>query len=167
MSTAPSGRRGVARQHPPSALVRATAWNGGSTSRELVPGDVVTLGIGNVVPADIRLLEATRFECDEAVLTGESMPADNRPVPAPGDESDPVPSTCAFMGTIVHQGSARGVVVATGSATAFGRIAVGLGAPPAYTAFQVGLNEFSRLLVGSQASSPSRSSSSTSPCRGR
>ena len=51
------------------------------------------------------------------------------------------------MGTIVHQGSARGVVVSTGSATAFGRIAVGLGAPPAYTAFQVGLNEFSRLLV--------------------
>ena len=115
--------------------------------RELVPGDIVTLGIGNVVPADIRLLEATRFECDEAVLTGESMPAAKSADAAPGDESDPVPSTCAFMGTIVHQGSARGVVVSTGSATAFGRIAVGLGSPPAYTAFQVGLNEFSRLLV--------------------
>ena len=115
--------------------------------RELVPGDIVTLGIGNVVPADIRLLEATRFECDEAVLTGESMPAAKSAHAAPGDESDPVPSTCAFMGTIVHQGSARGVVVSTGSATAFGRIAVGLGSPPAYTAFQIGLNEFSRLLV--------------------
>ena len=115
--------------------------------RELVPGDIVTLGIGNVVPADIRLLEATRFECDEAVLTGESMPAAKSADAAPGDESDPVPSTCAFMGTIVHQGSARGVVISTGSATAFGRIAVGLGSPPAYTAFQVGLNEFSRLLV--------------------
>src|SRR5207342_3647894 len=56
-------------------------------------------------------------------------------------------SACAFMGTIVHQGSAQGVVVSTGSATAFGRIAVGLGTPPAYTAFQVGLKEFSRLLV--------------------
>ena len=112
--------------------------------RELVPGDIVTLGIGNVVPADIRLLEATRFECDEAVLTGESMPAAKSAHAAPGDESDPVPSTCAFMGTIVHQGSARGVVVSTGSATAFGRIAVGLGSPPAYTAFQIGLNEFSR-----------------------
>jgi Mg2+-importing ATPase len=115
--------------------------------RELVPGDIVTLGIGTVVPADIRLLEATRFECDEAVLTGESMPAAKSAHPTPGDESDPVPSTCAFMGTIVHQGSARGVVVATGSVTAFGRIAVGLGSPPAYTAFQLGLNEFSRLLV--------------------
>ena len=115
--------------------------------RELVPGDIVTLGIGNVVPADIRLLEATHFECDEAVLTGESMPAAKSAHAAPGDESDPVPSNCAFMGTIVHQGSARGVVVSTGSATAFGRIAVGLGAPPAYTAFQIGLNEFSRLLV--------------------
>jgi Mg2+-importing ATPase len=43
--------------------------------RGLIPGDMITLGIGNVVPADIRLLEATHFECDEAVLTGESMPA--------------------------------------------------------------------------------------------
>ena len=51
------------------------------------------------------------------------------------------------MGTIVHQGSARGVVVSTGSATAFGRIAVGLGAPPTLTAFQVGLKDFSKLLV--------------------
>ena len=128
-------------------LVRRDGMERRIDVRELVPGDVVTLGIGNVVPADIRLLETTRFECDEAVLTGESMPAPKSPVPTPGDESDPVPSTCAFMGTIVHQGSARGVVVSTGSATAFGRIAVGLGAPPAYTAFQVGLNEFSRLLV--------------------
>jgi Mg2+-importing ATPase len=114
--------------------------------RELVPGDIVTLGIGNVIPADIRLLEATQLECDEAVLTGESMPA-AKSVHAAAGESDIEQPTCAFMGTIVHQGSARGVVVSTGSGTAFGRIAVGLGAPPAYTAFQTGLNEFSRLLV--------------------
>ena len=56
-------------------VVRRDGKTGRSTSRELVPGDVVTLGIGDVVPADIRLLEATRLECDEAVLTGESMPA--------------------------------------------------------------------------------------------
>ena len=138
-----------------------------STSANSSPGTWSLCGIGNIVPADIRLLEATRFECDEAVLTGESMPAAKSADAAPGDESDPVPSPCAFMGTIVHQGSARGVVVSTGSATAFGRIAVGLGSPPAYTAFQIGLNEFSRLLVWSRASSPSRSSSSTSPCRVR
>ncbi len=115
--------------------------------RDIVPGDIVTLGIGNVVPADVRLLETTHLECDEAVLTGESMPAAKSASTPPGDGADSLQPTCAFMGTIVHQGTARGVVVSTGSATAFGRIAVGLGAPPAYTAFQIGLNEFSRLLV--------------------
>ncbi len=51
------------------------------------------------------------------------------------------------MGTVVHQGSGRGVVVATGSATAFGKIAVGLGEQQAETAFQVGLAELLQLLV--------------------
>jgi P-type Mg2+ transporter len=115
--------------------------------RELVPGDIITLSIGDVVPADIRLLDATQLECDEAVLTGESMPAVKSSAPAPGTDLEVGQHACAFMGTIVHQGSARGVVISTGSATAFGRIAVGLGAPPAYTAFQTGLKEFSRLLV--------------------
>ena len=128
-------------------VVRRDGVERGIDVRELVPGDIVTLGIGNVVPADIRLLDTTQLECDEAVLTGESMPSAKSAFAAQGDGSEPLQTTCAFMGTIVHQGSARGVVVATGSATAFGQIAVGLGAPPAYTAFQIGLNEFSRLLV--------------------
>jgi Mg2+-importing ATPase len=115
--------------------------------RELLPGDVVSLRIGDVIPADVRLLETARLECDEAVLTGESMPSAKTTAPVPAGGSDMDLASCAFMGTIVHQGSARAVVVSTGSRTAFGRIAVGLGAPPAYTAFQTGLNEFSRLLV--------------------
>jgi Mg2+-importing ATPase len=115
--------------------------------RDLVPGDVVSLGIGDLVPADIRLLQTAQLECDEAVLTGESMPSAKSPAPVAQTESAVDLASCAFMGTIVHQGSARGVVVSTGSATAFGKIAVGLGAPPAYTAFQVGLKDFSKLLV--------------------
>ena len=115
--------------------------------RDLVPGDIVSLRIGDVVPADVRLLDTIHLECDEAVLTGESMPAEKSAAAVPESDSSVGQSACAFMGTIVHQGSAQGVVVSTGSATAFGRIAVGLGAPPAYTAFQVGLKEFSRLLV--------------------
>ncbi len=115
--------------------------------RDLVPGDVLSLGIGDLIPADIRLLEAAQLECDEAVLTGESMPSAKSPAPAARSESEVDLPSCAFMGTIVHQGSARGVVVSTGSATAFGKIAIGLGAPPAYTAFQVGLKDFSKLLV--------------------
>jgi Mg2+-importing ATPase len=115
--------------------------------RDLVLGDVVSLRIGDVVPADIRLMETAQLECDEAVLTGESMPATKSAEPVADSGSELDLACCAFMGTIVHQGSARGVVVSTGSATAFGQIAVGLGAPPAYTAFQAGLKEFSKLLV--------------------
>ena len=113
----------------------------------LVPGDVVALRVGDVVPADLRIIEAPQLECDEAVLTGESMAAAKsvEPVAAGGSVVD-LPS-CAFMGTIVHQGSGRGVVVSTGSATAFGKIALGLGERQAETAFQVGLRSFSRLLV--------------------
>ena len=126
-------------------------WRDG-TSRtidvaDLVPGDVVELSVGNIVPADMRLIRATQFECDEAVLTGESVPAEKSAASAePGDSSVDLPS-CSFMGTVVHQGSARGVVVSTGSATAFGKIAVGLSEHQAETAFQVGLKSFSKLLV--------------------
>jgi Mg2+-importing ATPase len=115
--------------------------------RDLVPGDLVSLGVGDLVPADVRLVETARLACDEAVLTGESMPSAKSPEPVQNGDSEVDLACCAFMGTIVHQGSARGVVVSTGSATAFGRIAVGLGAPPTLTAFQVGLKDFSKLLV--------------------
>jgi P-type Mg2+ transporter len=131
---------------------QALVWRDGAQQRldvrDLVPGDVVALRVGDVVPADLRLLEANRLECDEALLTGEPVPAVKTADPAPpGDSTVDLPS-CAFMGTVVHQGAGRGVVVATGSSTAFGRIAVGLGERQAETAFQAGLRGFSKLLVG-------------------
>jgi Mg2+-importing ATPase len=116
--------------------------------RDVVPGDLVRLRVGDIVPADVRLLDAVEMECDEAVLTGESMPSAKSASPFRHGDGDLSPPSCAFMGTVVHQGSARAVVVATGSATAFGRIAVGLDTAPTYTAFQVGLKDFSKLLVG-------------------
>jgi Mg2+-importing ATPase len=114
--------------------------------RELVPGDVVSLSVGDLVPADVRLIEVSQLECDEGVLTGESMPAAKAVTPTSSDSAVDLPS-CAFMGTVVHHGSAEAVVVATGPATAFGKIAVGLSERPAETAFQVGLRDFSGLLV--------------------
>ena len=114
----------------------------------LVPGDVVELSVGAIVPADLRLIETTQLECDEAVLTGESMPADKSADPAVAAESSIELPSCAFMGTVVHQGSARAVVVATGSRTEFGKIAEGLSERQAETTFQVGLRNFSKLLVG-------------------
>ncbi len=112
---------------------------------DLVPGDVVSLRVGDIVPADLRLLTVSEFECDEAVLTGESLPAAKSPAPVLGRTGLDQPG-CAFMGTIVHQGSASGVVVGTGPRTAFGQIASGLTDKPAQTAFEAGLARFSRFL---------------------
>jgi P-type Mg2+ transporter len=129
---------------------QAVVWRDGSPHslnvRDVVPGDIVSLQVGNVVPADLRLTEAAHLECDEAVLTGESMPTAKSVFPTSSDSPVDLPS-CSFMGTIVHQGSGKGVVVATGAATAFGQIAIGLGERQADTAFQTGLRSFSRFLV--------------------
>ncbi len=113
----------------------------------LVPGDVVSLRIGALVPADLRLLKVDELECDEGVLTGESMPVAKSVAPVAGRQALDQPG-CAFMGTVVHQGSALGVVVWTGARTAFGQIASGLAEKQGQTAFEGGLSRFSRLLFG-------------------
>ena len=113
----------------------------------LVPGDVVQLQLGDVVPADLRLLEVNGLEWDESMMTGESQPVDKGldAVP-PGTPLGDL--TCvALMGTIVRAGSGRGVVVATGARAQFGAIAAGLGEHQLETAFQVGLRRFSLFLV--------------------
>jgi len=128
---------------------RSEAWRSGRQrdveATELVPGDVVSLRIGEIVPADIRLIEVNQLECDESVLTGESMPVEKSTAPIPKPSGTDLPG-CAFMGTIVHEGSGRGVVVQTGTATAFGRIAAGLSERPTRTAFEAGLSNFSKFL---------------------
>ncbi len=81
---------------------------------ELVPGDVVRLTVGQIVPADVRILRAENLECDESVLTGESVPAEKSAEPvAPGAELGDR-SSCAFMGTVVRNGDGEAVVVVTG-----------------------------------------------------
>ena len=114
---------------------------------DLVPGDVVTVRMGALVPADLRLLEVDELECDEGVLTGESMPVVKSTECATGKVPLEQPGS-AFLGTIVHQGSGLGVVVQTGGRTAFGEIAAGLAERPTQTAFEMGLSRFSRFLFG-------------------
>ncbi|WP_245238073.1 magnesium-translocating P-type ATPase [Streptomyces roseochromogenus] len=113
----------------------------------LVPGDVVELRLGDIVPADLRLLQATGLECSESVLTGESLPVAKDTAPVPAGTALAELSGCALMGTVVHSGSGRGVVVATGAEAEFGKIAAGLSGHQLETEFQVGLRRFSMLLV--------------------
>jgi P-type Mg2+ transporter len=114
---------------------------------DVVPGDAVRLAVGDVVPADLRLLEAAGLECDEAVLTGESLPAEKQTEPVAEAASPFDLACCAFMGTVVRAGSGLGVAVRTGGRTAFGAIALRLGERQPQTAFQLGLRDFSLLLV--------------------
>lgn len=90
---------------------------------ELVPGDIVLLEAGDVVSADLRLLEANRLQCDEAALTGESVPVTKRTGTL--DREDPPLAereNMAFKGTAVTDGSGLGLVVATGMDTELGHI---------------------------------------------
>jgi Mg2+-importing ATPase len=113
----------------------------------LVPGDIVEMSLGDIVPADIRILESTRLECDESILTGESVPVDKTPGEVAAGAALAELSCCALMGTVVHAGRALGVVVSTGAWTEFGKIAAGLGTHQLDTEFQVGLRRFSMLLA--------------------
>ncbi len=114
---------------------------------DLVPGDLVDLRLGDVVPADLRLISVASLGCDESVLTGESLPVDKNTDPVPARTALAELSGCALMGTVVNAGSGRGVVVSTGIRTEFGKIAAGLSTHQLDTEFQVGLRKFSMLLV--------------------
>ncbi|GAA2203030.1 magnesium-translocating P-type ATPase [Sinomonas flava] len=115
--------------------------------RELVPGDVIRVGLGAIVPADARLLEAEGLEADEGVLTGESAAVDKAVDPVPEGTNLAELTSCVLMGTVVHAGSCRAVVVATGPHTEFGRIAAGLAQGLPETSFQRGLKQFSLMLL--------------------
>ncbi|MBI5055721.1 MAG: cation-transporting P-type ATPase [Nitrospirae bacterium] len=93
-------------------------------SEELVPGDIVLLASGAMVPADLRLIHTIELKIEEAMLTGESLPAEKTTGPikeenlTPGDQRN-----FAFMGTVVVNGRAKGVVVETGGTSVLGSIA--------------------------------------------
>jgi magnesium-transporting ATPase (P-type) len=88
----------------------------------LVPGDVVTLQSGDKVPADLRLIRIKNLLVEEAALTGESLPVAKRPAAVLPDSPLGDRFCMAYSGTLVVQGTATGVVVATGNSTELGRI---------------------------------------------
>lgn len=120
-------------------------------SRELVVGDIVQLTAGDLVPADLRLLTVSDLHCDEASLSGESLPAEKTVAPCPPGKGRETPLSdrrcLAFMGCPVTRGRGEGVVVACGGQTVMGRMAGLLddeSSPP--TPLQRRLSELSQVL---------------------
>ena len=119
---------------------------------ELVPGDVVRLSAGDLVPADARVRLANDFFVNQAQLTGEPYPVEKR-APAATEAAPAAPDwaleddDAVFMGSSVVSGSAHVVLGRTGSATALGQIAVSLADPAPPTAFEVGTRHFGLLIM--------------------
>ncbi|PWY37954.1 magnesium-translocating P-type ATPase [Pseudomonas sp. RW409] len=127
--------------------------------RDLVVGDIVQLSAGDMIPADIRLIESRDLFISQAVLTGEALPVEKYDTlgavqeksahrTAAADQQDllDLPNIC-FMGTNVVSGTATAVVVATGSRTYFGSLARSIVGSRTQTAFDRGVNSVSWLLI--------------------
>ncbi len=89
---------------------------------DVVPGDIVLLEAGDKVPADLRVIEARGLAAQEAILTGESVPVEKGQSPVAADAALGDRRSMLWSGTLVTQGTARGLAVATGQATEIGRI---------------------------------------------
>ncbi|HEX2136527.1 MAG TPA: HAD-IC family P-type ATPase, partial [Microvirga sp.] len=132
-------------------LVRkeAIVWRNDQRRRmeasELVPGDIVELESGALVPADIRLLDARELSVDESLLTGESLPVEKDAGMAIAEDA-PLGDrlTLAHAGSLILRGRGLGVVVATGQATEIGRIAAGLADVESAPPLVLRLRRFSR-----------------------
>jgi Mg2+-importing ATPase len=116
---------------------------------QIVPGDIVALAAGDLIPADARLVEARDLHVDEALLTGEAYPAEKE-VALPSSE---IVSACAFppnlvfMGSSVVSGTAKALILATGRQTQLGSIAGVLRKEPPPTAFAIGIQNFGMMIV--------------------
>lgn len=108
---------------PEARVLRNGEWSN-LPSRELVPGDVVRVRLGDIVPADIKLFQGDYLEVDQSALTGESLPVDKKN------------GNVAFSGSIIRKGEMNGLVFATGLNTFFGRTAKLVGEAKTISHFQ-------------------------------
>jgi len=129
---------------PTATVLRDGKWNDIHRS-EVVPGDVVRLSAGDLIPADACLLVSRDLYIQQAALTGESLPAEKQ-AGVKETSTRPDAANMVFLGTSVVSGTATALVVATGVGTSFGDIAARLSSQPEETAFDRGLKDFSLLL---------------------
>ncbi|MBI5626450.1 MAG: magnesium-translocating P-type ATPase, partial [Nitrosomonadales bacterium] len=142
----------AAEQLKHAVAVRATVLRDGYSQEiqiaGLVPGDVVLLAAGDLIPADCRLLEAKDFFVNQSLLTGESYPVEKKAhdLPAPMEDLSHA-ENAVFMGTSVISGMAKAIVCRTGADTAMGNIADSLVVKPPPTAFELGTQSFGMLIM--------------------
>jgi Mg2+-importing ATPase len=116
--------------------------------REIVPGDIVKLCSGDMIPGDVRLVAAKDLFVIQATLTGESLPVEKTEMPDTRSNVSAIERTSlAFLGTSVESGSATAVIVATGAQTYFGKVARSLAGQQADTAFDRGVKKFTWLMI--------------------
>lgn len=130
-----------------ATLLRDGTWQE-IRRHEVVPGDLVRLSAGDLVPADSKLLESRDLFVQQAALTGESMPAEKEAHSKnTAEEGKPQDPKMVFLGTSVVSGTALARVLATGPRTAFGAIAERLAHRPEETEFERGLRRFGMLIL--------------------
>jgi Mg2+-importing ATPase len=130
---------------PTATVLRGGEWKE-RLRRDVVPGDIIRLSAGDLVPADARLLTARDIYVQQGMLTGESLPVDKEATGEPASTKADA-RNMVFLGTSIVSGTATAEVVATGARTAFGDIAARLAAHPEETAFDRGLRNFSHLIA--------------------
>jgi Mg2+-importing ATPase len=114
----------------------------------LVPGDIIRLAAGDMVPADVRVLSAKDLFLNQAALTGEALPVEKKAVPASADVQNPLdlPNLC-FLGSNVESGSATAAVIHTGDRTYLGSLAASIVGQRELTSFDKGVNKFTWLMI--------------------
>ena len=116
---------------------------------EVVPGDIIHLSVGDMVPADIRIVAEKDLFVNQSALTGESLPVEKKPQPIPPELNNPLEfNNLCFMGSNVVSGTATGVVINTGKSTYFGTIAKNIVGARVQTSFDKGINQFTVLMLG-------------------
>ena len=113
----------------------------------IVPGDLILLSAGNLIPADGRVIEAQDFLVSESSMTGESFPVEKRPGIISPDAPIAARTNAVFLGASVRSGMAKMIAVKTGRQTEFGAIAARLRARPPETDFARGVRQFGYLLI--------------------
>ncbi len=116
--------------------------------REIVPGDIVDLFAGDMIPADLRIISCKDLFINQASLTGESFPVEKTPETGNSQKRSPVDLTnVAFMGSNVISGTGLGVVVKTGFATQFGELSRKLATITVESSFDKGIDKFTWFMI--------------------